>query len=46
MPDYDFRNVVIWGQALITDVKDELERLVGVTKKPQKVARAPGMEVR
>lgn len=33
-------------QALITDVKEELNKLVGYTKKPQKVDKAPGMQVK
>lgn len=38
--------MTISPQALVSELKEELLRLVGSTKKTQKVENAPGMEVR
>lgn len=40
----DIERLYALSQALVSEVKEELIRLVGFTKKAQKVANAPGME--
>lgn len=35
----------VLSQALVSELKEELMRLIGSTKKAQKIDKAPGMEV-